>query len=142
MRYAIGHSTTRKRVAVSTLTSGPPPCLVGRVISFTIKGFLKARVYNKGDNMNTIQILALLAMVSMSVPAALAFLMWRERNYYRIEVLNAEERLYYIDMEREYWRDLALAVADTDDYLSNWLGADDDSQWNYGPQTKWGSSNA
>lgn len=44
--------------------------------------------------MNDIQILAILALISMSIPAALAFLYWRERNnaHYMFENLEYNYR--------------------------------------------------
>ena len=57
--------------------------------------------------MNEIQILAVLAMVSMSIPAALAFLFWRERNHYIDELYEADQQYYALLKEVKFWKHLA-----------------------------------
>lgn len=65
--------------------------------------------------MNTIQILALLAMVSMAIPATFAVRYWQERNYYLDELYNADQ-LYYkllrkhedLQDNRDFYRKLAF----------------------------------
>jgi hypothetical protein len=61
--------------------------------------------------MGTVQVLAVLALISMTVPAALAFLFWRERNAALVEVqyLNA-----LMDSKKEsadYWFDRWLKLS-------------------------------
>ena len=57
--------------------------------------------------MNDIQILAVLAMVSMSIPAALAFVFWRERNHYIDELYEADQQYYALLKEVKFWKHLA-----------------------------------
>ena len=95
--------------------------------------------------MNTVQVLALLAMVSMSVHAALAFLFWRERNEAIRAHHNLEVNFGLVQDDMRFWKGLATGDSsglDTDDYLDDWQTPDDLTQWNYGPRDKWGSSNA
>jgi hypothetical protein len=65
--------------------------------------------------MNTIQILALLAMFSMSVPAALAFMFWRERNNYIDLLCEAEDLCYEMLRDRDWWRTAAFDASGHDD---------------------------
>ena len=91
--------------------------------------------------MNDIQVLAILAMVSMTIPATLAFLFWSERNSVMEQRDNLE--INFRDMQRDmkFWKNLAVGT-ETDDYLDDWQTPDDLTQWNFGPRDKWGSSNA
>ena len=91
--------------------------------------------------MNTVQVLALLAMFSMSVPATLAFMFMRERNRAIQERDNLEINFRLMQNDMKFWKNLAVGT-DTDDYLDDWQTPDDLTQWNYGPRDKWGSSNA
>jgi len=95
--------------------------------------------------MNDIQILAILAMVSMSIPAALAFMFWKERN----DVIEQRDNfeINFLDMQKDmkFWKGLATGDdqgLDLDDYLDDWQGLRDEAQWHFGPRDKWGSSNA
>ena len=71
--------------------------------------------HHKGDNMNNIQVLALLALFSMSIPATLAFLMWRERNYYMDELYEADQQYYSMLEERDFYRTTAFDLTGHDD---------------------------
>ena len=65
--------------------------------------------------MNQIQFLALLAIVSMSLPATLAFVFWRERNYYIDELYEAEQQYYAMLKDRNYYRTAAFDASGHDD---------------------------
>ena len=95
--------------------------------------------------MNDIQVLAVLAMVSMSIPAALAFMFWKERND-AIEQRDNWE-LNFLDMQKDmkFWKHLATGDdvgLDIDDYLDDWQGYRiEEAELHFGPREKWGSSN-
>ena len=86
--------------------------------------------------MNQIQVLALLAIVSMSIPAALAFLFWRERND-ALNMLEETERFYSQEIEtRRFWQNLALDYAGDNDWdkgfdaaVNTIYGSDDQVIW-------------
>ena len=94
--------------------------------------------------MNTVQVLALLALISMSVPAALAFLFWTERNRAIHERDNLEVNFKAMQNDMRFWKGLATGEDHgfDYDYLDDWQTPDDMTQWNFGPRDKWGSSNA
>lgn len=78
--------------------------------------------------MNSIQVLAVLALVSMSVPAALAVMFWRERNdaLFQLDMLEhnyrtmVELRNFYRDERNQYMFQLDLVAS-----------PDDTSQWDW-----------
>lgn len=95
--------------------------------------------------MNTVQVLALLAIFSMSIPAALAFMFMRERNRAIRERDNLEVNFRNMQDDMRFWKGLATGDdqgLDLDDYLDDWQTPDDMTPWNFGPRDKWGSSNA
>jgi hypothetical protein len=72
--------------------------------------------------MNTIQIIALLAMFSMSVPAAFAYMLWRERDAALIALDETVLRYYDLLQEnneliqdRDFYRTLAFDATGHDD---------------------------
>lgn len=78
--------------------------------------------------MDSIQVLAVLALVSMSVPAALAVMFWRERNdaLFQLDMLEhnyrtmVELRNFYRDERNKYMFQLDLVAS-----------PDDTSQWDW-----------
>lgn len=78
--------------------------------------------------MDSIQVLAVLALVSMSVPAALAVMFWRERNdaLFQLDMLEhnyrtmVELRNFYRDERNQYMFQLDLVAS-----------PDDTSQWDW-----------
>lgn len=64
--------------------------------------------------MNTIQILALLALVSMAIPATFAVRYWLERNYYLDELYNADQLYYDLLRDRDWWRNTAYDLSGQD----------------------------
>ena len=90
--------------------------------------------------MNQIQFLALLAIVSMTIPAALAFLFWHERNVAIASLLDLEEAYYWSRSQ------LADAIEDRDYYCrtASELAGDFYTQFNeemavFGPREMWGA---
>jgi hypothetical protein len=88
--------------------------------------------------MNQIQVLALLAIVSMSLPAALAFVFWRERNYYIDELYDADQQYYAMLRDRNYYRDLALNLTGDSDWDKGFDAAVN-TIYNSDDQVIWGS---
>ena len=98
--------------------------------------------------MNTVQVLALLAIVSMSIPAALAFMFWRERNIATTALLNLEHS--YLNLQDEYqWSQFELeeAIIDRDHFQKTAMDlAGDFYDWQvneelsvFGPVAMWGT---
>ena len=56
--------------------------------------------------MNEIQILAVF-LFGMSIPSVLAFMYWRERNYYIDELYEADQQHYALLKDMKYWKNLA-----------------------------------
>jgi hypothetical protein len=61
--------------------------------------------------MGTMQVLAALALVSMSVPAALAVLFWRERNAAMTEVNYLNNLMDSKEESADYWYDRWLKLS-------------------------------
>ena len=57
--------------------------------------------------MNEIQILAVF-LFGMSIPSVLAFMYWRERNYYIDELYEADQQHYALLKDMKYWKNLAM----------------------------------
>lgn len=76
--------------------------------------------------MNDIQILAILALISMSIPAALAFMFWRERN----------QALYMFENLEYNYRALSKINKELKEEIRWWRSTskvlqDDTSQWDW-----------
>jgi hypothetical protein len=61
--------------------------------------------------MGTIQVLAALALISMTVPAALAFVFWRERNEAVAEVKYLNALMDSKEESADYWYDRWLKLS-------------------------------
>ena len=57
--------------------------------------------------MNEIQILAVF-LFGMSIPSVLAFMYWRERNYYIDELYEADQQHYALLKDMKFWKNLAM----------------------------------
>ena len=64
--------------------------------------------------MNEIQILAVF-LFGMSIPSVLAFMYWRERNYYIDELYEADQQHYALLKDMKFWKNLAMQNKQNED---------------------------
>ena len=64
--------------------------------------------------MNDIQILAAF-LLGISMPFGLAFMFWRERNYYIDELYEADQQHYALLKDMKFWKNLAMQNKQNED---------------------------